>query len=107
MGALLKVVDEHFGSDAALRRPALELRLASERVDLTLPAVPRRKGSVHPTMQVMDEMTAIAARLPEMSDLSRARLDRAMATIGAGPDADWPIDRALATRDALLAKSAA
>jgi beta-N-acetylhexosaminidase len=55
----------------------------------------------------MDEMTAIAARLPEMSDRSRERLDRAMATIGAGPDVDWPIERSLATRDALLAKSAA
>jgi beta-N-acetylhexosaminidase len=55
----------------------------------------------------MDEMTAIAARLPEMSDRSRERLARAMATIKAGPDADWPVERALATRDALLAKTAA
>lgn len=55
----------------------------------------------------MDEMTAIATILPEMSDPSRARLDRAMATISAGPDKDWPIDRALATRDALLAKAVA
>lgn len=55
----------------------------------------------------MDEMTAIAARLPEMSAVSRERLDRAMATISAGPDTDWPIDRALATRDALLARAVA
>jgi len=55
----------------------------------------------------MDEMTAIAARLPEMSAVSRARLDRAMATIDAGPDADWPMERALATRDALFARAAA
>ncbi|MGF7170434.1 beta-N-acetylhexosaminidase [Sphingobium xanthum] len=55
----------------------------------------------------MDEMTAIVARLPEMSDRSRERLDRAMTSIKAGPAADWPIERALATRDALLAKSAA
>lgn len=55
----------------------------------------------------MDEMTAIAARLPEISDRSRERLARAMATIASGPDADWPIERALATRDALLAKVAA
>ncbi len=55
----------------------------------------------------MDEMTAIAACLPEMSDRSRERLARAMATVAAGPDADWPIGRALATRDALLAKAAA
>jgi len=55
----------------------------------------------------MDEMAAIADRLPEMSAISRERLDRAMATISAGPDADWPIDRALATRDALLARAVA
>ncbi|HWJ69741.1 MAG TPA: beta-N-acetylhexosaminidase [Sphingobium sp.] len=55
----------------------------------------------------MDEMTAIAARLPEMNAASRERLDRAMATISAGPDAEWPIERALATRDALLARAVA
>jgi beta-N-acetylhexosaminidase len=55
----------------------------------------------------MDEMRAIAARLPEMGERARERLDRAMATIAAGADADWPIGRALATRDALLAKAAA
>jgi beta-N-acetylhexosaminidase len=55
----------------------------------------------------MDEMTAIAASLPEMRDASRERLDRAMATISAGPDMDWPIARAFATRDALLAKALA
>ncbi len=35
----------------------------SERIDLTLPAPPRRKGGVHPTMQVMDEMIAIFAEM--------------------------------------------
>src|SRR5579871_477702 len=48
---------------AELDSAALDARLASERVDLTLPAPPRRKGSVHPTMQVMDEMIAIFAEL--------------------------------------------
>ena len=46
-----------------LEAAALEARLASERVDLSLPSPPRRKGSVHPTMQVMDEMTAIFAEM--------------------------------------------
>ena len=45
----------------ALDAAALEQTLAAERVDLTLSAPPRRKGSVHPTMQVMDEMVAIFA----------------------------------------------
>ncbi|MDP8916074.1 MAG: phenylalanine--tRNA ligase subunit alpha [Pseudomonadota bacterium] len=44
-----------------LETAALDARLASERLDLTLPAPPRRRGSVHPTMQVMDELVAIFA----------------------------------------------
>ena len=46
---------------AALETESLSAQLAAERVDLTLPPPPRRKGSVHPTMQVMDEMVAIFA----------------------------------------------
>lgn len=48
---------------AALETAALDARLASERVDLSLPAPPRRKGSVHPTLQVMDELIEIFAAL--------------------------------------------
>jgi len=48
---------------AALDAAALEAQLAAERVDLTLPAPPRRKGSVHPTMQAMDEIIAIFAEM--------------------------------------------
>ena len=47
----------------ALEAQALEARLAAERVDLTLPAPARRRGSVHPTLQVMDEMVAIFAEM--------------------------------------------
>lgn len=32
MGALLKILDEHFGSNASERLPAVELRLVSERI---------------------------------------------------------------------------
>jgi phenylalanyl-tRNA synthetase alpha chain len=46
---------------AALEEAALEAQLAAERVDLSLPPPPRRKGSVHPTLQVMDEVVAIFA----------------------------------------------
>ncbi len=53
----------------------------------------------------MDDMTAIVAALPEINDASRERLDRAMASVADGPD-DWTIDRALATRDALLGQVA-
>jgi phenylalanyl-tRNA synthetase alpha chain len=48
---------------ADLDAAALDAQLAAERVDLTLPAPPRRKGSVHPTMQVLDEMVAIFAEM--------------------------------------------
>jgi phenylalanyl-tRNA synthetase alpha chain len=48
---------------AVLEAKGLEAKLAAERVDLTLPAPPERKGRVHPTMQVMDEMIAIFAEM--------------------------------------------
>ena len=50
----------------------------------------------------MDDMTAIADALPAISPLSRARLDRAMATVAAGPD-DADMAAMIAKRDALLA----
>ena len=46
-----------------LEAAALDAQLAGERLDLTLPGPPRRRGSVHPTMQVMDEMIMIFAEL--------------------------------------------
>ena len=48
---------------AALESAELDAKLAAERVDLSLPAPPRRRGSVHPTMQVMDEMIAVFAEM--------------------------------------------
>ncbi len=47
----------------ALEETVLEAQLAAERLDLTLPAPPRRKGSLHPTLHVMDEMIAIFAEM--------------------------------------------
>ncbi len=48
---------------AYLEAAELNARLASETLDLTLPAPYRRKGSVHPTMQTMDEMISIFAEM--------------------------------------------
>ncbi|HTI65924.1 MAG TPA: phenylalanine--tRNA ligase subunit alpha [Caulobacteraceae bacterium] len=48
---------------AVLEAAALDAQLAAGRLDLSLPAPPRRKGTVHPTLQVMDEMIAIFADL--------------------------------------------
>ena len=48
---------------AELEAAELDARLKAEHVDLTLPPRPRRKGGVHPTMQVMDEMIALFAEM--------------------------------------------
>jgi phenylalanyl-tRNA synthetase alpha chain len=57
------IADKIASRRAVLESAALDARLAAERLDLSLPAPPRRAGSVHPTMQVMDEMIAIFAEL--------------------------------------------
>jgi phenylalanyl-tRNA synthetase alpha chain len=48
---------------AALGDEALNAKLANERIDITLPARPEPRGSVHPVSQVLDEITAIFADL--------------------------------------------
>jgi phenylalanyl-tRNA synthetase alpha chain len=48
---------------AAMEAAELERRLASEQVDLTLPAPGTPIGSVHPVSQVMDELAEIFADL--------------------------------------------
>ncbi|MGB8621419.1 MAG: phenylalanine--tRNA ligase subunit alpha [Paracoccaceae bacterium] len=46
---------------AALADAALDERLRTEWLDVTLPGRPRRRGTIHPVSQVMDEVTAIFA----------------------------------------------
>ncbi len=60
---------------AALDAAALDARLATERLDMTLPAPDALHGSVHPVSQVMDELAEIFAEMgfavaegPEMED---------------------------------------
>jgi phenylalanyl-tRNA synthetase alpha chain len=48
---------------AALADAALEARLATEWLDVTLPARPAARGTIHPVSQVMEELTAIFADL--------------------------------------------
>ena len=59
----------------ALEAAALEARLATERLDMTLPAPAAARGSVHPVSQVMDELAEIFADMgfavasgPEIED---------------------------------------
>jgi len=60
---------------ASLEGAALEARLASERLDLSLPAPDAPRGTVHPVSQVMDELAEIFANMgfavaegPEIED---------------------------------------
>ena len=60
---------------AVLDRAALDARLASERLDMTLPVDGGSQGRVHPVSQVLDELTEIFADLgfavatgPEIED---------------------------------------
>ena len=45
----------------ALEEAVLELRLATEKVDVTLPIRPEAQGKIHPVTQVFEEMAAIFA----------------------------------------------
>ena len=60
---------------AALEGDALDARLTTERLDMTLPAPERPSGSIHPVSQVMDELAEIFADMgfavatgPEIED---------------------------------------
>ncbi|MEC9066546.1 phenylalanine--tRNA ligase subunit alpha [Pelagerythrobacter marinus] len=70
-----EVADAIAARKQALEAAALERRLASETLDLTLPAPDTPAGSVHPVSQVMDELAEIFADLgfsvatgPEIED---------------------------------------
>ncbi len=63
------------GKKAALETAALNDRLATERLDMTLPAPETPRGSIHPVSQVMDELAEIFADMgfavaegPEIED---------------------------------------
>jgi len=74
-GAREAVADAIATRKAALEAAALDARLATERLDMTLPVAPAPQGSVHPVSQVMDELAEIFADLgfavasgPEIED---------------------------------------
>jgi phenylalanyl-tRNA synthetase alpha chain len=48
---------------AALENAELERKLATERIDLSLPSAPELRGTIHPVSQVMDELAEIFADL--------------------------------------------
>jgi phenylalanyl-tRNA synthetase alpha chain len=74
-GIRTNVSDAITARKAALEDAELDRRLATERLDLTLPAPERPSGTVHPVSQVMDELAEIFADLgfavaegPEIED---------------------------------------
>ena len=58
-----QVSDAIAGRKAELEGAELERKLATEKVDLSLPAAPELRGTVHPVSQVMDELAEIFADL--------------------------------------------
>ncbi len=58
-----KVSEAIAAKKSELGDAALNERLASERIDVTLPARPEPVGTIHPVSQVLDEVTAIFADL--------------------------------------------
>jgi phenylalanyl-tRNA synthetase alpha chain len=58
-----RLADAVTAKKAALEDAALETRLAAETLDLTLPARPEPVGSLHPVMQVFEELAAIFAEM--------------------------------------------
>lgn len=46
---------------AAIAEKELEARLIAEHIDVTLPAAPHRAGTIHPIMQVFEEVSTIFA----------------------------------------------
>src|SRR5581483_7212745 len=58
-----RVTDAIAARKAELGDQALNARLQSERIDVTLPVRPEPRGTIHPVSQVYDEITAIFADL--------------------------------------------
>src|ERR1051325_7030918 len=56
-----RISDAIAARKAELQEQALNARLASERVDVTLPVRSEPQGTVHPVSQALDEITAIFA----------------------------------------------
>ena len=58
-GLKTRIADAIEAKKAQLEEAALDARLASEKVDVTLPVAPEANGSIHPVSQVTDEIIAI------------------------------------------------
>ncbi|EYB66534.1 phenylalanyl-tRNA synthetase subunit alpha [Deinococcus phoenicis] len=76
INAVRQAIDTALGErEAVLKRAALDARLASEAIDVTLPGLGLPAGGLHPINRVYDDLTAIYERLgytviegPEVED---------------------------------------
>lgn len=58
-----EIADLIASQEAALKKQALEQRLATETIDVSLPIAPEMKGKIHPISQTMEELTTIFASM--------------------------------------------
>ena len=68
LGHSLNLIKEEISNEIELRKSILEKeeidqKLATEKIDLTLPFRPQIKGKIHPLTQVIDEVTTIFGSL--------------------------------------------
>jgi beta-N-acetylhexosaminidase len=100
-----RIIRERIGFDGLLMTDDIDMKaLSGTAGDKAAGAIAAGCDVVLDCWARMDEMVAIADRLAPMSAVSRARLDRAMASVGT---ATGDLAALIATRDALLQASGA
>ncbi|MGL4302714.1 MAG: glycoside hydrolase family 3 N-terminal domain-containing protein [Sphingomonas sp.] len=98
-----QIIRQRIGFDGLLMTDDIDMKaLSGTAADKAAGAIAAGCDLVLDCWGRMDEMEAIVERLDEMSPVSRARLDRAMATV-AGVRAEGDVAALIAKRDALLA----
>ena len=97
-----QIIRERIGFDGLLMTDDIDMKaLSGTAGDKAAGAIAAGCDVVLDCWARMDEMVEIAGRLGEISEAARARLDRAMALVGA---AKGDFAELIATRDALLAR---
>ncbi len=97
-----RIIRERIGFDGLLMTDDIDMKaLSGTAGEKAAGAIAAGCDLVLDCWARMDEMIEIAGRLGEIADVSRARLDRAMASVGR---ATGDFAEMIATRDALLAR---
>ena len=102
-----EIIRRRIGFDGLLMSDDLDMKALNGAIpDLAVAVVAAGCDLALNCFGKMDDMVGIANSLPDISDQSRARLDRAMASVSRG-DESASLAELLATRDALLEPVAA